>query len=58
MRAAGCWNFAKYEPMPGMKTRIREVLKATDQNHRTLEYFEDRGGKAVKTMEITYAHKS
>jgi hypothetical protein len=50
--------FAEYEPMPGMKTRIREVLKATDQNHRTLEYFEDRGGKAVKTMEITYARKS
>ena len=44
--------------MPGMKTRIREVLKATDHNHRTLEYFEDRGGKAVKTMEITYARKS
>jgi hypothetical protein len=50
--------FAEYEPMPGMKTRIREVLKATDQNHRTLEYFEDRGGKEVKTMEITYARKS
>jgi hypothetical protein len=48
---------AEYEPMPGMKTRIREVLKATDKNHRTLEYFEDRGGKEVKTMEIAYTRK-
>ena len=50
--------FAEYEPMPGMKTKTRQVLKLTDKDHRTLEFFEDRGGKEVKTMEIGYTRKS
>jgi hypothetical protein len=49
---------AEYEMMPGMKTKIREVIKVTDQNHRTLEWYEDRGGTEVKTMEITYTRKT
>jgi len=49
---------AEYEPMPGMKTKVREVLKVTDNDHRTMEFFEDRGGKEVKTMEINYTRKS
>ena len=49
---------AEYEPMPGMKTKVREVIKVTDRNHRTLEFFEDRGGKEVRTMEIGYTRKS
>ena len=48
----------EYEPMPGMKTRMREVIKVTDKNHRTFEFFEDRGGKEVRTMEINYTRKS
>ena len=51
-------SFAEYEPMPGMKTKTREVLKLSDKNHRTLEFFEDRGGKEVKTMEIGYTRRS
>jgi len=49
---------AEYEPMPGMKTRIREVIKITDNDHHTMEWFEDRGGTEVRTMEITYARKN
>jgi len=30
----------------------------TDTNHRTIEFFEDRGGKEVKTTEIGYTRKS
>ena len=40
------------ELMPGMKTKVRELLKLTDKDHHTFEFYEDRGGKEVKTMEI------
>jgi hypothetical protein len=45
---------SEYEAVPGMKTPIREVIKLTDNNHHTLEWYENRGGQEVKTMEITY----
>jgi len=47
-----------YEPMPGMVTKIRQVGKCIDQDHHTMEMFEDRGGTLVKTMEISYTRKS
>ena len=40
------------EPMPGIKMKVREVLKLTDPDHHTFEFYEDRGGKETKTMEI------
>jgi hypothetical protein len=46
------------EMMPGTKTKIRETIKITDKNHRVFEFYEDREGKEVKTMEITYTRKS
>lgn len=46
------------EMMPGMKTKIREIIKINDQNHRTFEFYEDRAGTEVKTMEIKYVRKS
>jgi hypothetical protein len=49
---------AEYEPMPGMKTKVRELIKLTDKDHHMFEFFEDRGGKEVKTMEIYYTRKS
>jgi hypothetical protein len=49
---------AEYEPMPGMKTKMRQVIKTVDKNHRTMEFFEDRGGSEVKTMEMSYERKS
>jgi len=48
---------AEFEMMPGMKTKVRQVIKINDRDHRTLEFFEDRGGKEVRTMEIKYVRK-
>ena len=45
---------SELEPVPGMKQQIREVIKVTDNNHHTLEWYENRGGQQVKTMEINY----
>ena len=49
---------AEYEPMPGMKMKIREVIKIVDNDHHTFEWYEDRGGTEVKTMEIAYTRKT
>jgi hypothetical protein len=45
---------SEYEGVPGMKQQIREVLKVTDNNHMAFEWYENRGGQEVKTMEINY----
>jgi uncharacterized protein DUF1579 len=45
---------SEFEPMPGMQQKIREVIKVTDKDHHTLEWYENRGGTEVKTMEINY----
>jgi hypothetical protein len=45
---------AEYEAMPGMKQKMREVLKMIDKDHHVFEWYEDRGGKEAKTMEISY----
>jgi hypothetical protein len=45
---------SEYEGIPGMKQQIREVLKVTDNNHMTFEWYENRGGQELKTMEINY----
>lgn len=46
------------EPMPGMKTKAREVLKIVDDTHMMLEWYETQHGKEKKTMEINYTKKS
>ena len=46
------------EMMPGMKTKIREVIKLVDHDHHTFEFYEDRGGTEVKTMEINYTRST
>ncbi|HEX4696533.1 MAG TPA: DUF1579 domain-containing protein [Candidatus Udaeobacter sp.] len=45
---------SEVEMMPGMKTPVREVIKATDKDHMVLEWYENRGGQEKKTMEINY----
>lgn len=45
------------EMAPGMKTPIRSVVKVTDKNHHTFEWYENRGGQEVKTLEINYTRK-
>jgi uncharacterized protein DUF1579 len=48
---------AEYEATPGMKQKIREVIKIVDKDHHNFEWYEDRGGQEVKTMEISYTRK-
>jgi hypothetical protein len=45
------------EMTPGMKQKIREVVKIVDKDHHILEWYEDRGGQEAKTMEISYSRK-
>jgi len=45
---------SEYEPMPGMKTKVRQLVTIANQNKHTLEFFEMRGDKEIKTMEIVY----
>jgi hypothetical protein len=45
------------EMMPGMKSKIREIIKLTDKDHMTMESYEDRGQGESKTMEINYTRK-
>jgi len=42
------------EPMPGMKMKIKQVVKIGDKDHRSIEFFEMHGDQEVKTMEISY----
>lgn len=48
---------SEMEPVPGMKTKVREVVKLADKNHMNFEWYEDRGGQEIKTMEINYTRK-
>jgi hypothetical protein len=43
-----------YEIMPGMKSKVRQVIKMADKDHMSMEYYEDRGQGETKSMEITY----
>jgi hypothetical protein len=45
---------SEIEMMPGMKTKIREKIQIVDKDHHTFEWYENRGGNEVKTMEISY----
>lgn len=44
----------QFQMTPTMTMKIREVLKMTDKDHMVFEWFEDRGGKEMKTMQIDY----
>ena len=46
-----------YAMAPGMTSKVRATTKIVDSDHHTFEYFEDRGGHEVKTMEIAYTRK-
>jgi hypothetical protein len=49
---------SEYEMAPGMKQNIRETLKVPDNNHMTMEWYENRPGQGeVKTMQIDYTKK-
>jgi hypothetical protein len=46
----------EYEAMPGMKSKVRQVIKMTDKG-MAMEYYEDRGQGEAKSMEIDYTRK-
>jgi len=48
---------SEIEMMPGMKTKVREVVKIVDGSHMMLEWYETQAGKEKKTMEISYTKK-
>ncbi|HEX4638087.1 MAG TPA: DUF1579 domain-containing protein [Chthoniobacterales bacterium] len=48
---------SEMEPVPGMKTQVREVVKVPDNTHMMLEWYENQGGQEKKTMEINYTKK-
>jgi uncharacterized protein DUF1579 len=53
--ATKSWTYrSEMEPIPGMKMQVREVIKLTDKNHMTLEWYETANGQEKKTMEIAY----
>lgn len=41
----------------GGKIKVREVIKVVDADKHSFEWYETRGGKEQKTMEITYSRK-
>ncbi len=45
---------AEMEVLPGMKSKVREVIKVVDNDHHTFEFYENKGGQMTKTMEIAY----
>lgn len=49
---------SEIEPMPGMKMPVREEIKIADNNHMSLEWYENHGGQEKKTMEIHYTRSS
>jgi len=49
---------SEYSMIPGVTTKIREVITVIDKDHRKFEFFEDRGGTEVRTMDIMYTRKS
>ncbi len=46
-----------YVMMPGTTIKVRQVIKMIDKDHHSMDYYEDRGGKETKTMEIAYTRK-
>ena len=42
---------------PGTKVKVREVVKLGDPDKHSMEWYQTRGGKEAKTMEIVYTRK-
>ncbi len=40
-----------------MKQKVRQTVKVVDNDHHIFDYYENRGGSDVKTMEIAYTRK-
>jgi hypothetical protein len=42
---------------PGKKVKVRQIVKVLNDDSHTMEWYETRGGKEVKTMEIAYTRQ-
>jgi hypothetical protein len=42
---------------PGTKVKIRQVVKVLSDDSHVMEWYETRGGKEIRTMEITYTRQ-
>jgi len=42
---------------PGNRVKVRQTVKVTDDDSHVMEWYEHRGGKEVKTMEIAYTRQ-
>jgi len=58
MRTRETCPISETEPKPGQKTKVREVIKVIDSNHYNLEWYEEHGGREIKTIEIAYIRSS
>ena len=47
----------EYQMGPAMKHKVRSTVKVESKDRHLFEWFEDRGGQEVKTMEIAYTRK-
>ena len=50
------YNF-EVEAAPGIKSKERQTVKIEDKDHHVYAWYEDRGGKEVKTMEVDYTRR-
>ncbi|GLH65839.1 DUF1579 domain-containing protein [Geothrix edaphica] len=42
---------------PGTKVKVRQTVKILSDDSHVMEWYESRGGKEIKTMEITYTRQ-
>ena len=42
---------------PGTKVKVRQIVKVHSDDSHVMEWYETRGGKEIKTMEITYTRQ-
>jgi hypothetical protein len=52
------WNTEMDCPIEKGPVKVRFTVKVTDKDNHVFEWYETRGGKEAKTMEITYKRKS
>ena len=48
------YNGMMTDPMTGMDTSVKELIKVIDDDNAMLEMYVDQGGQEIKTMEIKY----
>jgi hypothetical protein len=42
---------------PGTKVKVRQTVKILNEDSHLMEWYETRGGKEIKTLEIAYSRQ-